>query len=566
MAAFLLLGIALQLANPQVIRYFLDTAESGGPARTLSLAAGVFIAFALLQRVFSLVAEYTSQQVSWSATNQLRSDLSLHCLHLDMPFHKRHTPGELIERIDGDVTQLANFFSQFTIRLFGNGLLVLGVLILLVRQDALVGAGMVIYTAVTLVMLAFVQKLATPRWAAARQAIAEQYGFIEERISGVADIRAIGAEAYTMRRLYSLMRAYLEKVRASYVLGAMTYHLTNLIYVVGYASGLALGVYLYLQGRATIGAAYLIVYYVGMLSQPLQAIRQQSEDLGQAAASIERVQELFNLQPMVDDSESQTKSRLGSSPHVLPPGPLSVSFREVSFHYDENENVLHQVSFDLRSGKVLGILGRTGGGKSTLTRLLFRLYDPSLGTILLDGTDIRQVPLAELRQHVGMVTQDVQLFQASLRDNLAFFDERISDERLQRALENLHLWDWVHSTPEGLDTLISAGGGGISAGEAQMLAFARVFLKDPGLVVLDEASSRLDPATETMMERAIDRLFAGRTGVIIAHRLRTVQRADEILILENGRAVEYGPCRDLANDPDSRFSALLRTGLEEALA
>ena len=566
MAAFLLLGIGLQLANPQVIRYFLDTAQSGGPARALSLAAVIFIAFALLQRGTSLIASYTSQQVSWSATNQLRSDLALHCLRLDMPFHKRYTPGEMIERIDGDVTQLANFFSQFTIRLLGNGLLVLGILALLFRQNALVGASMVIYTAFTLAVLATVQKIATPRWAAARQAAAEQYGFIEERIAGVEDIRAAGAEPYAMRRLYSLMRAYLEKVRASYVLGAMTYHLTDLVYVIGYASGLALGVYLYLNGRATIGAAYVIVYYVGMLSEPLQAIRQQSEDLGQAAASIQRVQELFRLQPQVSDLESQAQAKPGRIPHALPPGPLSVSFREVSFHYDENENVLDQVSFNLARGRVLGILGRTGSGKSTLSRLLFRLYDPVRGAILLEEADLRQVPLAELRQRVGMVTQDVQLFQASLRENLAFFNESISDLRLQQALVDLQLWDWVQTLPDGLDTPITSGGGGISAGEAQMLAFARVFLKDPGLVILDEASSRLDPATETMLERAIDRLFAGRTGVIIAHRLRTVQRADEVLILENGRAVEYGARRDLASDPGSRFSTLLRTGLEEALA
>jgi len=165
------------------------------------------------------------------------------------------------------------------------------------------------------------------------------------------------------------------------------------------------------------------------------------------------------------------------------------------------------------------------------------------------------------------VTQDVQLFRASVRDNLTFFNPSdASDERILRVLRELHLWDWFQTLPQGLDTPLAAGGQGLSAGEAQLLAFTRVFLRDPGLVILDEASSRLDPVTETRLERALDRLFEGRTGLIIAHRLRTVQRADDILILENGRVIEYGPREALARDPRSRFYALLQTGLEEALA
>jgi ATP-binding cassette subfamily B protein len=257
------------------------------------------------------------------------------------------------------------------------------------------------------------------------------------------------------------------------------------------------------------------------------------------------------------------------APH-LPGGALEVEFNEVSFSYDHEETVLKNVSFSLQAGQVLGILGRTGSGKSTLTRLIFRLYDPAQGVIRLGGTDICSVPLAELRGRVGMVTQDVQLFEASVRDNLAFFDASINIERIKAVLQELRLWDWAQSLPQGLETKLSAGSGatahGLSAGEAQLLAFGRVFLKDPGLVILDEASSRLDPLTETLMEQAVDRLFAGRTAVLIAHRLKTVQRADLILILEEGCVVEYGPRLALAADPHSRFYSLLQTGLEETLA
>jgi ATP-binding cassette, subfamily B, bacterial len=179
--------------------------------------------------------------------------------------------------------------------------------------------------------------------------------------------------------------------------------------------------------------------------------------------------------------------------------------------------------------------------------------------------DIRDVALRDLREHVGMVTQDVQLFHASLRDNLTFFNKSTSDEQIEHVLKELGIWQLVHSLPRGLDTQLAAGGHGLSAGEAQLLAFTRVFLKNPGLVILDEASSRLDPATENLLEQAVDRLLRDRTGIVIAHRLQTVLQVDEIMILANGRIVEYGPRAILANDPNSRFFSLLQTGLEEVL-
>jgi ATP-binding cassette subfamily B protein len=270
---------------------------------------------------------------------------------------------------------------------------------------------------------------------------------------------------------------------------------------------------------------------------------------------------------------------------ALPSGPLAVTFQDVCFAYDEAETinndsttgdgpslpvVLHDVSFHLSPGKVLGLLGRTGSGKTTLSRLLFRLYGPTSGAIRFGDVDIRDMTLSDLREHIGMVTQDVQLFQATVRNNLTFFNRRIGDDQIERVLKELRLWDWVQSLPDGLNTPLASGGQGLSAGEAQLLAFTRVFLKNPGLVILDEASSRMDLVTENLLGQAVDRLFHAppRTGIIIAHRLQTVQRADDILILEHGRVVEYGARERLAADPGSRFYSLLSAGagLEEALA
>ena len=250
----------------------------------------------------------------------------------------------------------------------------------------------------------------------------------------------------------------------------------------------------------------------------------------------------------------------------IPSGALALTFDDVTFGYNAEESVLKNISFELEPGKVMGLLGRTGSGKTTIARLVFRLYDPTQGCIELGEVDVRKPALKALRQRVALVTQDVQLFQASVRDNLTFFNRSIPDEHILQVIEDLELGDWYHSLPEGLDTRLETGGRSLSAGEGQLLAMARVFLRDPGLVILDEASSRLDPATEQRIERAIDRLLQGRTALIIAHRLGTVQRAHDIMILEEGRVIESGRRDWLAQDPESRFASLLRTGLEEVLA
>jgi len=681
LAALILGHIGLQLVNPQIVRTFIDTAQAGGALGKLTGAALLFLGVAVAGQAVSLAVAYLGQNVAWTATNALRLDLTLHCLRLDMPFHKAHAPGELIERIDGDVTELANFFSQLVIRLLGNGLLVLGVVLLLFREDWRVGLVAAMYILLAVAFLRRVQTLASQAWSDSRQAHAELMGFLGERLAGTEDIRANGAEPYVMRQLHQLMRVLLQRGRRAPLMGSLTFILGYSAFMLVVITTLGMGAVLFLRGLVTIGTVYLLLSYVNKLYEPLQEVQRQIAGLQRSAASVGRVSELLQARPRVVESVRA----------VLPPGPLGVAFEGVSFHYDDGgaggdapgtgatsfaagtgaasnggdapgtraasfvpgtgaasfatgtgaasdgedapgtgaasfaagtraasdgrdapgtgaasfapgtgaasfapgtgaasdggdapgtgaasfalrtgvaslgaDSILDDVSFSLAPGQVLGLLGRTGSGKTTLTRLLFRLYDPTSGAITLGGADIRGVGLSDLRRRVGMVTQDVQLFKASVRDNLTFFNQRVPDEQILAVLKELGLWAWYESLAEGLDTVLEAGGKDLSAGEAQLLAFARVFLKEPGLVILDEASSRLDPATERLLERAVDRLLQGRTAIIVAHRLTTVQRADEILVLEHGRVHEHGDRQALAADPTSRFHSLLQTGLGEA--
>jgi ABC-type multidrug transport system fused ATPase/permease subunit len=548
--------IGLQIINPQILRRFIDTVAAGSSLQSLTGIALLFLTVALGTHMLTVATVYVGEDLAWRATNALRADLTMHCLRLDMAFHNVHTPGELVERIDGDVGELSRFFSRFVIVIVINILLFAGVLLVLFLTDWRIGlaaAGL----AVTMVAIMYVfRKPLARRWEKARQASAAQTGFLEESLASTEDIRSRGAGAYMMQRFQHVSRENFHKATQAWLFFFFTAAVVWTVAQMGPDLGLAVGIRLFQLNTITLGTIYAIMYYTGMVAESVDQITSEAQNFQRANASIDRIRDLF-----------RTRSNIREGHGVrLPPSALPVEFQSVSFEYVDGENVLRDVSFRLEAGRILGLLGRTGSGKSTLARLLFRLYDPTAGTIRLGDVDVREARLAELRQRVGMVTQEVQLFQASLRDNLTLFDRSISYDQILQALRELELWEWYQSLPAGLETCLGSGGARLSAGEAQLLAFARVLLKDPGLIVLDEASSRLDPLTEQRLERAVERLLRNRTGVIIAHRLSTIQRTEEVMILDGGRICEHGPRAALAGDPTSRYSQLLRVGLEEVLA
>ncbi len=552
----ILTSISLQVINPQIMRGFIDAALAGEAVSVLLRSAVAFIAIALLQQGVSVGVTYLGESVAWTATNALRAELAAHCLNLDMGFHNDHTPGELISRIDGDVAELSRFFSQFVIILGSNLLLMVGVLAALWREDLRAGLAFSLFAALALYVLNRVRDLAMPHQKARKQAEAELYGFLEEQLAGTEDVRSSGAVGFSIRELFRFQTAILRHDRRANLKSWQTETAIATLLVLGTLLAMLSGYFLYVAGAITVGTVYLFIHYMNLLEGPVWILTQEVRSFQSIGACVERLAELRKILPRINDGPGAD----------IPSGALRVSFEQVSFAYAPDDPVLRDLTFQLEPGKIVGLLGRTGSGKTTLARLVFRLYDPVRGLIRLDGVDIREATLRELRGRVALVTQDVQLFEASVRDNLTFFNRSFADDRLLAIIADLGLQDWLDSLPEGLDTRLESGGHSLSAGEAQLLALTRVFLRDPGLVILDEASSRLDPATEQRVERVMDRLLHGRTAIIIAHRLGTVQRADEIMILEEGRVCEAGDRRQLASDPASRFYHLLQTGLEEVLA
>ncbi len=584
LAVSIFINLGLQLLIPQIMRSFIDSVIGDAALSFLARLGALFLVTAILQQGMAILSTYYTQNIGWYATNALREDLTRHALNLEMRFHKAHPPGEMISRIDSDITTLNDFFSQFLLKLVGNGILVIAVLVILYLEDWRIGLVMTVFALMVLLVLTRFRNIAVPHWEAERQAEANFFSFLEERLGGTVDIRANGGRAYTLHQFFARIQDMFQRAIKA---GLMVNYMLNtmfLVFALGNAISLGVGGSLYLNGTITIGTVYIIYQYNRMLEYPLEDISRQLSNVQKSLASIKRIYELF-------ETKGETAILQAAPVSLIPPegAPLGLQFDHVSFYYDDrdpssndqnanaahlpNDNVIDDISFTLAPGEVLGLLGRTGSGKTTLTHLLFRLYHPQAGSIKLTlpdphqgMVDIQDIPLPVLRNRIGMVTQNIELFHASVRDNLTFFNLSIPDEHILTWLHELGLERWYAGLKDGLNTVLESGGSGLSAGEAQLLAFTRIFLCDPGLVVLDEASSRLDPATEHLVERAVERLTANRTALIIAHRLKTLEHADKIMILEKGQVIEFGNRLDLALDTRSRYYNLLRKGMDEVLA
>ncbi|WP_440107191.1 ABC transporter ATP-binding protein [Streptosporangium sp. H16] len=555
LAAAVAAATALPLAAPQLTRRFVDDAIGGASTRHLTLIALGYLALAVAGQAARMATAWLASRLAWDGTNRLRERLAEHALGLDMACHGRRTPGEMIERVDGDVVAVAEFVVAFLLDVVAGLLLLAGVLVVVFTVDVRLGGVLLAYCALIGFGMARAQRLAVPSATRSRAESAALFGGLEERLAGVEDIRANGAGEHVVNRFHrasaTLYRAEFRDAR----IGTGILAGTAVAFAAGTAIVLGLAVWTRESGTLTVGTAVLLFQYTQMVRVPFERLIDQLRRYQAALAGIARIGDLL--------AERRTLPA-PADPLPLPAsGPLALRLENVGFAYaDDDEPVLSDVTITLAPGETLGLVGRTGSGKTTVARLVLRLYDPTEGAVRVGGLDLRDVDPASIRARMCVVTQDVQLFAASVRDNLTLFRPLAGDDRLRAVLAGVGLGDWLAALPDGLDTELGGGsrsgrGSGVSAGEAQLLALARAFLTDPGLVVLDEASSRLDPATERRVEESVDRLLAGRTGVLIAHRLSSLSRVDKIAVIDRGRVVEYGHREDLVADPRSRFARML---------
>ncbi|MGP3913440.1 ABC transporter ATP-binding protein [Nonomuraea sp. 10N515B] len=537
---------ALPLAAPQITRRFVDDAIGGASIRHLTLIALGYLVLAVAGQAARMVTAWLASRLAWDGTNRVRERLAGHALGLDMAFHGRHTPGELIERVDGDVVAVADFVVAFLLDVVASVLLLTGVVVVVFGVDWRIGCALLAYCVLIGYGMARAQRAAVPSAARSRAASATLFGHLEERLAGAEDIRANGAGEHAVRRFHQVSAALFRAENSDARVGTVLLAGTSVAFAAGTAIMLGLAAWAMAAGTLTVGTAVLLFQYTLMVRAPFERLIDQIREYQAALAGLARIGGLL--------AERRTLPE-PARPRPLPPaGPLALRLDDVSFAYPgDDEQVLSGITLELAPGETLGLVGRTGSGKTTLARLILRLYDPVEGAVRVGGLDLREADPASLRHRIGVVTQDVQMFAASVRDNLTLFRPSPGDDRLHEILEGVGLGDWLAALPDGLDTEVRD----VSAGEAQLIAFARAFLADPGLVVLDEASSRLDPGTERRIEQSIGRLLDGRTGVIIAHRLSSLSRVDKIAVLDQGKIIEYGRRADLAADPRSRFGRLL---------
>lgn len=549
LVGLLVVAMLLPLAGPVLIGWFVDAALDGATASHLATLGALFLVATLTGDALQLVVTWYSVRLAWRVGNRLRLDLCRHALSLDLDWHGDHSAGQLIERIDGDIDAVTRFSSTAVLQLAGNAILVAGVLVISAVIDWRASIVIATTVAAAVGVMLLMRRIAVPFYDAEREVQGQLYGDLEERLGGLEDLRANGAGGWAVHQLHQHSARWWTTARRAAARGDGALSGAGAVFALGSVMVLALGAWQCRRGELSVGAVLTLLRFSQMVSDPLWRVAEQLAEAQKAVAGARRAARLLAEASALPDGE-----------RTLPAGALSVGFADVSFGYGTGTDVLHDVSFSVPAGTSLGIVGRTGSGKTTIGRLVARLWDTEGGAIEVGGHDVRHLAAADLRRRIGVVTQEVEVFRASVRENLTVFGTLVaSDTDLADALEAVGLGPWLGSLAEGLDHHL-AGGTELSAGEAQLLAFARLLLADPGLVLLDEASSRLDPATEDRLIAATEQLLAGRTALIIAHRLSTLDRVDQILVLDHGRVVEHGPRAQLADDPASRFAQLLAAG------
>lgn len=545
----LFLSVLCQLLNPQIFRRFIDTSSASASLYNLLFLVLLFLGIALLQQMFLLLANIIIDTVSKKASASLQLDLIKHCSSLETQYFFSRSPGELVERLDGDVVLLANLFSQLFINLFLNFILSIGVIFVLFFENWMLGVTSLAVSLFFLLSSVRLTKLSAPLWKLVRSITTRQTGYVEQILSAAEDIHANNGGNYVLKKLHRFEKnAGRLKLRAR-LLTHNSFVISRVLYIVSLIFGLGVGLFLYRRGSATIGTVYLLSYYSTQLTLPLDRLAIQLTEVQSFVTIVLRITELFSTQPHISN-----KGKIKPSQHSP-----KVRFSDVKFGYQDGPVVLSNISFTVGPRETLFIIGKTGSGKSTLIQLLLRLVEPQNGVILLNEENIRELDSIYLRSTIGYVGQNVDIFHASLRDNITLFLSNIPDEAIIAAITDLGLRAWLESIPAGLNTMVTPLS--LSAGEAQLIALTRVLLKNPTLVILDEVTSRLDPGTRYTVNRAIRRLIEPRTAIIVTHQIADISADDNVLLIESGRIVEHERFSILLKSATSQVAALVKLGI-----
>ncbi|MGV1097870.1 ABC transporter ATP-binding protein [Thiovibrio sp. JS02] len=536
-----LLVVACSLSLPHILRLAVDEAiVKAGLAPELRLeklarlAAAFFglMVFEFFGNFFQvLVLEWTGQRIM----HQLRQLLFSHLLRLELPFFSNNPAGKLVTRLTNDIQNMHEMFTSVIVTLFNDFLKLVGILAVLFWMNWRLALLLCLLLPVMLVNTVWFSRLARDAFRQIRTGLARINAFLQEALSGLTIIQLFLREERTAAQFAALNDKYYGKTLLQIRIFGI------FLPAIEVMSALAIGAILWyggsqiMAGTMSIGVLVAFLSYMRLFFQPLRELSQKYSIVQSALASAERIFQLLDSREVLPLAAAPARpDRLRGE----------IEFRKVSFAYDKSQPVLRDFSLAIRPGETLAIVGATGSGKTTIINLLERFYDPDAGQVLLDGIDLRALAPDWLRSQVGLVMQDVFLIPGTIRENI-MLDQPKSDGELMEILAKSQLGPFLARLPQGLDTKVGEGGMDLSAGQRQLLAFARVLAREPRILVLDEATSSVDAESEMLIEEVIKASFAGRTNIVIAHRLSTIRRADRILVLARGEIVEQGTHAEL---------------------
>jgi ATP-binding cassette, subfamily B, bacterial len=552
--AALTLGLALvagggRVVTPVLVQQTIDRHISAGPAR-LSGVLAMAGAGVLLILVAAWAARTTNQRLATASERALcglRVRAFNHIHALSMAHHTEEQRGALVSRVTSDVETLGQFFRWGGLAWILNSALMLSALVAMVVYDWRLALVAVVTVAPLLAVLRVMQRRVVVAWDAVRTRVGESLAALSESIQGVAVIRAYGVQEQAQRRVMRSVEARRRaEVRAG-TIGALFFPSGELFGVLTTAAVILVGLAIGPEGGLTAGTLVAFAFLVAIFLEPVAEFTEILDMTQQAVAGWKKVLDVLDTPVEVEDPRPGL---------ALPSRALDIELDRVSFAYHGGPPVLTEVSATIPAGTKVALVGTTGSGKTTLAKLLIRLADPTGGAIRVAGTDLRRVSLASLRSALVMVPQDGFLFDTSVAGNVRMGRPDADDREVRAAFEALELGGWVDGLPRGVHTRVGERGEYLSVGERQLVALARGYLADPGCLILDEATSAVDPATEVALRNAIERLTEGRTALTIAHRLATAERADLILVLERGRLVQQDTHSQLLADPDGAYARL----------
>jgi ATP-binding cassette subfamily B protein len=537
-AAFAVLLEALLLqSGPFLVQIGIDHGIVAREVPWLIFAAVAFLASVILTALASGVRIRASGRLSAYATRDLRVRVFAHLQRLSLDFYTREKAGVTMTRMTSDVEALQHLLSEGFAQFLIHGLTMVVVTGVLIHYDATLTAIMLLLVIPPLLVLSlWFRKAADVGYNRQRDTIAALFTHLSESLYGVRVITAHNQRDRSVAEHREVVGGYRDANDHTGRINAVYGPGTSVIGLLGLAALLLIGGRMVLNGTLTIGELTAFVLYLNAFFQPVQQLVQLYTNYQQARAALGKLRGLLRTSPSV-------RERIGASP--LPPAEGAIELRRITFGYDATRPVLRDVNLRITPGETVACVGPTGAGKSTLAKLVARLYDPDAGAVLIDGHDLRDVTLDSLHRQVGVVPQEPFLFAGTLRDNIAFARPDAPAELVEAAVDAVGLRDLVDRSPDGLNTILHERGQSVSSGERQLIALARVFVAEPRVVVLDEATSSLDLRSELRVEAAIQRLLEGRTAILVAHRLSTARRADRVIVVDAGGIVEQGTHAEL---------------------